>query len=371
MSGPNTKQSNGFNKNMFIFPMDQNNRLMDALRLLYIERDETLLREIVKTEQHNTSSSFCLARLLSDQGKDIEAFQFFMQAAEHKHELAILEVAKRLEDGIGVVENAQLAMINYKKIPQHPVAQLRLGFCYEEGRGCHPDQELALEWFEKAALQGNDIAQLKMGLATNDNEWFLKSAKQGNRFAQNSLGHILRTSNGFSGEYLGSAEWFELAARQGCANSQYELALCYESGTGGVAQSENLAFEWFLCAARQNHAAAENNVGCIISYPKSEYWFLRSAQHGNRAGQYNYGHCCQESQDFEQAVFWFRKSAEQECACAQYALGVCYAESRGVQQSWDRALHFWRLSAAQDFEPAKLALATHSPTAPTLEIKIS
>ncbi len=346
---------------------------MDALRLL---NDETLLREIVKTEQLNTAASFCLARLLSDQGKDIESFKLFKQAGDQNNELAILEVAKRLEDGIGVVENAHFAIVHYKKIPHHPIAQLRLGFCYEEGRGCVANQELALEWFEKAAQQGNDIAQLKMGIATNDNAWFLKSAQQGNRFAQNALGHALT-----------SAEWFELAAQQGCADSQYELALCYDSGTGGVLQNENLAFEWFWHAARQNHAAAENNVGCMIdvrcaisddefdaaagfiSGTRSEYWFLRSAQHGNRAGQFNYGHCCQESQDFEQAVFWFRKSAEQECACAQYALGVCYADSLGVQQSLDKALHFWKLSADQDFEPARAKLVTHSPRTPTLEIK--
>ena len=37
-------------------------------------------------------------------------------------------------------------------------AQLNLGICYEAGRGVEPDTDIALEWYQKAAEQGNQKA---------------------------------------------------------------------------------------------------------------------------------------------------------------------------------------------------------------------
>ncbi len=40
------------------------------------------------------------------------------------------------------------------------IAQINLGCCYENGIGVEADETMATQWFEKAAKQGNSMAQV-------------------------------------------------------------------------------------------------------------------------------------------------------------------------------------------------------------------
>lgn len=74
-------------------------------------------------------------------------------------------------------------------------------------------------------------------------------------------------------------------AKQGDADGQFELALCYEDGKG-------------------------------------------------------------VEQNFGEAIKWYRLAAEQGNTDAQYNLGICYAEGRGVRQNWNESFK-WSKSAAK------------------------
>ena len=58
--------------------------------------------------------------------------------------------------GNGVAKDECVAFVYYEKAAQQGdrVAQYNTGNCYEDGRGCDQSYERAAEWFEKAALQG-------------------------------------------------------------------------------------------------------------------------------------------------------------------------------------------------------------------------
>lgn len=77
-----------------------------------------------------------------------------------------------------------------------PLAQVKMGSCYQYGMGVIKDESKALEWYHKAAIQGNAQAQMILGSiyfngecgVTKNKEkgilWFRKSAEKGNTVAQ-------------------------------------------------------------------------------------------------------------------------------------------------------------------------------------------
>ena len=101
------------------------------------------------------------------------------------------------------------------------------------------------------------------------------------------------------GDRDGSFKWYKKAAKQGNAEAQNCLGVCYEDGNG-VTKDLSEAAKWYRKAAEQGNAAAQCNLG--VCY-------------------YNgYG----VTKDLAEAVKWFRKAADQGDAPAQYNLGVCY-----------------------------------------------
>jgi hypothetical protein len=55
-----------------------------------------------------------------------------------------------------------------------------------------------------------------------------------------------------------------------------------------------------------------------------------------------------------------KRNADFGDAEAQYAVGLCYIEGKGVKQSLDSALKYFRLSANQDFFPAWTQLSLYT-----------
>ena len=55
-------------------------------------------------------------------------------------------------------------------------------------------------------------------------------------------------------------EWYRKAAEQGNAAAQYNLGVRYETGRGGLPKDEAKAVEWYRKAAEQGDADARNNL---------------------------------------------------------------------------------------------------------------
>lgn len=103
-------------------------------------------------------------------------------------------------------------------------AQYDVGYRYEKGRGVEEDQEVALEWYRKAAEQGLDKAQYKLGI-----------------FYMEGLGVDQNPSKG--------KVWLQKAADQGYPPAQYQLGKFYASANGN--DDYDLALDW-LHKARDN-----------------------------------------------------------------------------------------------------------------------
>ncbi len=146
-------------------------------------------------------------------------------------------------------------------------AQKRLGFFYEYGLGLKRDWIEAAKWFSKAADAGD--ADAAGSLSFLGRNWPLKyentsdgavyalverAAQEGYAVAQMSLGVM---NYGFSFDLFSDVrrknlpealKWYRRAAAQGDVDSQFALALAYESGTG-LPQDYVEAHKWFNLAA--------------------------------------------------------------------------------------------------------------------------
>jgi TPR repeat protein len=126
---------------------------------------------------------------------------------------------------------------------------------YRQGWGVAQNDAEAVQWFRKAADQGDTTAQTSLGVmyrqgwgvAQNDAEavqWFQKAADQGEAQAQFNLGVMYREGWGVAQNVAEAAKWFRKAADQGDTTAQANLGFMYEVGWG-VAQNDAEAAKWY------------------------------------------------------------------------------------------------------------------------------
>lgn len=106
-------------------------------------------------------------------------------------------------------------------------AQLNLGAAYDNAQGLERDVEQALHWYQLAAEQG--LAE-----------------------AQFNLAHLLVEEEIST---VAAAEWMQKAAEQGMADAQYLLGVIYAEGIG-VAMNDARARQWLQRAIDQGQADA-------------------------------------------------------------------------------------------------------------------
>lgn len=125
-------------------------------------------------------------------------------------------------------------------LAQHgnPVAQLRLGILYFQGRGVKENERLAISWWRRSADQGNLDAMYQLGNAFTFGMEAAKTVPDPDREA---------------------AWWYFQAASAGHREAQYGLALLFLAGKG-VIESRTEATRWMQRAAEQGHADARQFV---------------------------------------------------------------------------------------------------------------
>lgn len=161
---------------------------------------------------------------------------------------------------------------------------------------------------------------------------FLRRARQGEAEAQHKLGVCFAYGRGVRQDWDQAVEWYRKAAEQGCAAAQKDLGVCYARGKG-VAQDWGEAVRWYRLAAENGDTRAQCNL----------------------AQRFYKGEGIRRS--FEQAAEWYRKAAEQGYSWAQYKLGRCFAAGEGVPQDWKQAVHWYTRAAEQGVREAMERLA--------------
>ena len=225
------------------------------------------------------------------------------------------------------------------------------------GQGVPEDDAQAAKWFQKAAIQGQELAQYALaglydsgqGVPKDDAQavkWYEKAAAQGNAKAQDRLGR------------LADLPTLRTQATQGDARAQLQLGGLYATGEG-VPQDYAIARQCYEKAAAQGDALAQTSLGVLYAngrgvpqdYTKARQWYEKAAAQGEAGAQYNLGELYHDGQgvpqDYAKAREWFMKAAAQGEAQAQHNLGVMYVYGRSVPKNYVRAYMWESLAAAR------------------------
>ncbi len=119
---------------------------------------------------------------------------------------------------------------------------------------------------------------------------------------------------------------FLAAAKEGHADSQFNVALMYEQGIG-VGKDENEAVAWYAKSAAQGNSAAQFNLGVLYE---------------NGRGT---------AIDYAKANEWYRKASVQGDALAIGNLGMLYVRGQGVKENKIAGVALLLVSAALDSSP--------------------
>ncbi|MBO5387004.1 MAG: sel1 repeat family protein [Lachnospiraceae bacterium] len=142
-----------------------------------------------------------------------------------------------------------------------------VGLCYQHGRGCEQNYEKAADYYMKGAQMGDMNSQYNYGCLVLSGsikgdkkeavEWVEKAANQGYDLAQSSMSTFYENGK-FVDQNLDKAiEWGEKAAEQGNKDIQYQVAKLYTyEGDDGKMINPKRAKYWLDKAAKQGHEMA-------------------------------------------------------------------------------------------------------------------
>ena len=133
----------------------------------------------------------------------------------------------------------------------------------------------------------------------------------------------------------------------------------------GASNAERMTSALLNFAAMSGNSNIQNEVGrkCLREkdYEEAFDWFMKAADGGNAAAQYNLGLCYRNgwgvASDSLESFNWFMKAAEGGNASAQYKLGLCYLDGKGVYQDSLECFNWINKAAVQGHVAALNQLA--------------
>lgn len=169
-------------------------------------------------------------------------------------------------------------------------AQFDVGTMYQNGRGTSPDRDKAIEWYMKAADQGNRQATSRLGLMNANQERFTREfsrAAGGDADSQLDVGNMYAKGIGTNIDHVAALEWFTKAAEQGNARASYRAGLALLEGKGTKRNSTQAA-KWLKAAAEAGYAPAQNTLGEMHAsgsgvrkdYDSALGWFNKAFDNG-------------------------------------------------------------------------------------------
>lgn len=349
-----------------------------------------------------------------------EAARWYEAAAVQGNAIAQFNLGLMREHGKGIEEDKAEAAEWYRQSADQgdPDAQAALGYLYDAGLGVTKSDPDALRWYREAVKQGNARGQFLLGtmyeagqgVEQNIDEaigLYELAAAQGNQAAINKLEALqpsplpppvspptkpittalqqpaTKESSGCLTFFVGvvvvtvllvlgiaaigfftkgsnkpptkaepkKSQSAPSTAKKNAGPSASEIQQTYDRAEAlwygrGVKENQVEAVRLYRIAAEAGHPGAQASLG--LAYDLGKGGVAKSDQ---------------------EALVWYRKSVKQKDRLGQYLLGTMYEDGQGVNKDLNEALRLYRLSAAQDYDPAvqklrKLEAATAPPAAP-------
>lgn len=251
-----------------------------------------------------------------------------------------------------------------------------MGCCYLKGKGVDKDEQLAIDYFEKAATKGSARAMCNLAdyfsNLKNSNDafyWYKNAAKMGFPEALKSLGCCYLFGRGIPVNKEKAKELFEKAASQGSSR-----ALCYLAAYFYIDRE----LELYTKAASMGDYIAEYHLGQYYMHQhlgsiswevvscrdtvKAFEWFMKSALKNYSLAQYEIGLFYEKGvnpciRNTEKALYWYTKAANNNYILAMYAMGRIYANGEDdVTPNYSKAYSYYLLAADRGLKEAQFSV---------------
>lgn len=261
----------------------------------------------------------------------------------------------QVKDALGLAEMFPNAARAFKQAMSGNDADalVVIGEAFAKGHGLDVDPEMASEWYRRALTFNHPRAQMLLGLAYLSGHGVKSHPEEG-----------LRLLN--------------MAAAQGYADAEYELAevLFPEAAT----QTQAIAL--FEAAAHHGHVRAQFRLGQLYKageigrlgsrtttahrdtarhLTRAFTWFCKAADQGDIESLFEQGQMHAQglgtAQDFERAAECYQQAAEKGHAKAAFNLGFLFAHGQGLEQDDVRAYQWYRISELSGYKVAKSSAA--------------
>lgn len=308
-----------------------------------------------------------------------KAYEYFNLAAAHGDPAAEYEIGLMFLNGLGTSQDYQQAIFWFTESSNHghAVAYNALAFMYLNGDGVEQDNEKACELFKKSAALENVEAMAELGNYYSSVlfdpkkafEWTKKAADQGYPEALWNLGDCYEHGIGVKENKKEAEKYHQMAREAGfdllpsepqveitpldealaaIENQDYETAVAI---LRNLANGGNPEAQFELAKCYQSGTGVKKNTSVAAS------WLNKSAESGYAPAYYALGQRNEMGIDItpnqEQAAKWYRKAAEQGLADAQFRLGLMYDEGRGITQNGKKATDLIKSAAENGSQEAK------------------
>jgi len=272
-------------------------------------------------------------------------------------------------------ETKEIAELRMKAETGDVIAQVYLGWMYENGNFVVKDRSEAMKCYRKAAEQGYANAQYRLGRMydgaaglTDDSEavkWYRMAADQGYAIAQVNLGRMYHVGAGLKRDRSEAMKWYLKAADQEFGLASLYISEMYRNGDG-VTEDKSKAMKWSLKMDGDTRADGTRvtpslmiRIGCygvMKDSPEAVKWIRKAAEQGYASAQYDFGYMYLNGdgvmKDRFEALKWIRKAAEQGYANAQWKLAMTYYSARENSE----AVKWYRKAAEQGHGNAQFSL---------------
>ena len=306
--------------------------------------DSALAYYVSGHENGSGDASYFLGRLLLNEEKVDQAFEYFFVAAQRGNVDGIITFAIMLQRGIGTKEadpaTAYRIFENTARNYGDQRAYCQMGIACQQGNGCPEDEALGKAYLDTAANMGNVLAMHTLGLCylngygcvpdTNAAIAWLERAADNEKIESiNALGDVYEAKGDFKNAVL----YYEKAVAMGSLEGYCNLGYCYEQGQGVVLNSKK-AYEHYLYAAE--HGSTRGCMSVASCYINGIY----------------------VEQSVAEALKWFTKAAEGGNVVAMYYCGsILENGDDGVPADKKKAKQWYKMAAEAGYDPAAAALS--------------
>lgn len=358
------------------------------LGLLYrdgkgVEKSIKLARKYLEKAAHNGSDeAVCdYAALLCAERIDVElGYNLLKSAYEKDSAYAAFCLGSLYETGRGVecdrnkakkylTESARAGNVR----AMEALAGFYLSEEYDSESECVEGTDKAFFWMNQAVKAGDPTAMISLA------EWYLtgelesdedraialiqRAAELRDADAQYLLGIGYLDGIGVKRNAVEGVKWLKRAANQNHALALFELANCYASGDGVVAQKEEAARLWDE-SAKYGEYTAYAEIGDLYDeledYERAFNYYKMGASHGDEVAMYHVGMYylmgISAQCDVYKAFAYLKQAADLDLPEAQFEVGYMCENGIGTAIDIKKALRYYRLAAAQGDEEAQEAI---------------